>query len=112
MDILFPSGFDATMKNPRVPNTFGMGFLFPVAQRDERIKEIIFENLAIACAAVAATVMLLLSPFVGLFVGVLVLCLDAIILTMLTIYGVSLDIVAFLCLSMNIGLVVDYSTHT
>jgi hypothetical protein len=112
MDVMFPSGFDEQLSNPRVPNTFGTGFLFQLSERDDRIKRIIFENLGIACAAVAATVVIMLSPLVGLFVGMLVLCLDAIILAMLTLYGSKLDIVAFLCLSMNIGLVVDYSTHT
>jgi len=82
------------------------------AERDAEIKEIIFVNLAIACTAVGLTVMLLLNPLVGLFVGVLVALLDAMVLGLLTLYTVKLDFVAFLCLSMTIGLVVDYATHT
>lgn len=112
VDIMFPNGYNDKLENPKVPNTFGYSGLYPVAERDERMKGIIFENLAIASAAVAFVVMLMLNPLVGLFVGALVLSLDAIILALLTLYGSKLDFVAFLCLSMTIGLVVDYSTHT
>merc|ERR1719379_3366075 len=40
------------------------------------------------------------------------MALDAMVLALLTAYGTKLDFVAFLCLSMTIGLVVDYATHT
>mmetsp|Transcript_58673 Transcript_58673/g.191346 ORF Transcript_58673/g.191346 Transcript_58673/m.191346 type:complete len:156 (+) Transcript_58673:105-572(+) len=56
--------------------------------------------------------MIMLHPLIGIFVGALVLCLDAMVLGLLTLYGAKLDFVAFLCLSMTIGLVVDYATHT
>eukprot|EP00930_Biecheleria_cincta_P097603 TRINITY_DN89306_c0_g1_i1.p1 TRINITY_DN89306_c0_g1~~TRINITY_DN89306_c0_g1_i1.p1 ORF type:complete len:924 (+),score=108.78 TRINITY_DN89306_c0_g1_i1:64-2835(+) len=112
IDIIFPNGYNDKLEKPKVSHTFGFSALYPVAERDERMKAIIFENLAIASAAVAIVVMLMLNPLVGLFVGALVLSLDAIILALLTLYGSKLDFVAFLCLSMTIGLVVDYSTHT
>merc|ERR1711920_258202 len=56
--------------------------------------------------------MVLYSTKIGMFVGVLIHCLDVIIVALLVLIGSKLDVVAFIALSMNIGLVVDYSTHT
>jgi hypothetical protein len=112
MDIMFPDGHDSKLENPRVPNTFGMSEIWTTAERDDVMKQMIYQNLGIASAAVAITVMVLHSTSVGVFVGVLVLCLDAIIVALLVLIGSKLDVVAFIALSMNIGLVVDYSTHT
>eukprot|EP00929_Paragymnodinium_shiwhaense_P085538 TRINITY_DN4595_c0_g1_i2.p1 TRINITY_DN4595_c0_g1~~TRINITY_DN4595_c0_g1_i2.p1 ORF type:complete len:967 (+),score=89.44 TRINITY_DN4595_c0_g1_i2:293-3193(+) len=82
------------------------------AQREKVMKSLVFGNLAFSCLAVTAVVMLVLDPFVGLFVGVIVLAIDALVLAALGIMGSKLDMVAFLCLCMTIGLTVDYSTHT
>jgi len=68
--------------------------------------------MGIASVAVAVTVMVLYSMRIGAFVGALILCLDAIIVALLVLIGNKLDVVAFIALTMNIGLVVDYSTHT
>lgn len=112
-ELFFPDGHpDDISEGGRVKNVWVSNALSMAAERDAKIKFIIFSNLGIACAAVAGTVMIMLNPLVGLFVGILVLALDAMVLALLTAYGVKLDFVAFLCLSMTIGLVVDYATHT
>jgi len=112
MDIMFPDGYNSKLENPRVPNTFGVTEVWRLAERDEVMKQMIYQNIGIASAAVAVTVMVLYSMSIGLFVGALILCLDAIIVALLVLIGNKLDVVGFIALSMNIGLVVDYSTHT
>lgn len=112
MEVLFPAGYNGELENPRAPNTYGISLWFASAERDEEMKSLIFKTLAIACAAVTATVMVLFSPLVGLFVGAVVVCVDVIILGLLTLWGSKLDLVALVCLSTSVGLVVDYSTHT
>lgn len=113
-DMVFPNGHNDVdiSEGGRVKHVWVFAWIACAAERDARIKEIIFASLGIACAAVAVVVMIMLNPLVGFFVGVLVLSLDAIILALLQAYGAKLDFVAFLCLSLTIGLVVDYATHT
>jgi len=110
--VLYQGGSAGDLDKPNVPHVFGISKIQPAAERDELVLRIIYENLAIACAAVAFTVMVILNPLVGLYVGFLVAALDIFVIALLTFYGNKLDFVAFLCLSMTIGLVVDYSTHT
>lgn len=112
LDLVFPEGPGQGFDNPRVPNTWAFTAMYPSAERDERMRMIIYENLLISGIAVMLSVMVILNPLVGIFVGTMVFALDAIVLALLTLYGNKLDFVAFLCLSMTIGLVVDYSTHT
>ncbi|CAK0818534.1 unnamed protein product [Prorocentrum cordatum] len=112
MEVLYPNGYNSELENPQVPNTYGVSLTFALAQREDAMKSLIFQNLGIACAAVAVTVIVMLSPLVGLFVGAVVVCVDVVILGLLTLYGAKLDFTALACLSCSIGLVVDYSTHT
>eukprot|EP00929_Paragymnodinium_shiwhaense_P007427 TRINITY_DN111340_c0_g1_i1.p1 TRINITY_DN111340_c0_g1~~TRINITY_DN111340_c0_g1_i1.p1 ORF type:complete len:1021 (+),score=166.85 TRINITY_DN111340_c0_g1_i1:119-3181(+) len=117
--MLFPKGHEcetytrSVFCNSRIPGTYGLSTTISrAAERDDVMKELIFENLAFACLAVTLVIMLMLDPFVGLFVGVVVIAIDVLVLALLGVLGCTLDLVAFLCLCMTIGLTVDYSTHT
>eukprot|EP00930_Biecheleria_cincta_P024024 TRINITY_DN17257_c0_g1_i1.p1 TRINITY_DN17257_c0_g1~~TRINITY_DN17257_c0_g1_i1.p1 ORF type:complete len:1034 (+),score=160.62 TRINITY_DN17257_c0_g1_i1:108-3209(+) len=96
----------------RTPKTVEYAQIMLSAERDDVIKSLIFQSLSFACLAVCAVVCLMLHPLVGLFVGALVVGIDVLVVAALTLYGLKLDLVAFLCLAMTVGLTVDYPCHT
>jgi hypothetical protein len=107
--LVFPDGSD---KPPRVPNTFEYSEIMRDAQRDEVMKVLIFKSLGFACAAVCAVVCIMLNVPTGMFVGALVVSIDVLLVAMMSLYGLKLDIGAFMCLAMTVGLTVDYPCHT
>jgi hypothetical protein len=96
----------------RMPKTIEYAKIMLSAERDEVMKTLIFQSLSSACLAVCGVVSLMLNPMVGLFVGALVVGIDILVVSALTLYGLKLDLVAFLCLAMTVGLTVDYPCHT
>lgn len=96
----------------RTPKTIEYAWILMSAERDDVMKTLIFQSLASACLAVCVVVCLMLNPMVGLFVGALIVGIDALVVAALTLYGLKLDLVAFLCLAMTVGLTVDYPCHT
>jgi len=112
--LMFPEGAGdgEQFTGSRLPETFEFADIMRAAERDERMKKIVYSNLGIACLAVCGVIALVLNPFVGIYMGFLVVCLDAMVVAMLIVYNATLDLVSYVCLALTIGLVVDYSTHT
>lgn len=80
-------------------------------ERDDSILELLLQNLAITAAVVAGALVLLIGPVPGLLIGICVAVLDACLLGLLIAFGWPLSVVAFLNLSMVIGMCVDYIAH-
>jgi len=86
-------------------------YFFVFSDRDDMITELIFGTLAYAAAAVLGALLLFLHVFTVLLIGVGIAAVDGGLFCVMWLWNVPLDVSAFICLAISIGLAVDYVVH-
>lgn len=86
-------------------------YYYIFAERDEVIVPMILGTLGSAAGAVLCVVLLFLAPASVLLVALAICAVDGGTLAMMAAWRTPLDIESFICLSMAVGLAVDYVVH-
>jgi len=93
-------------ENAMVWNAFYMFF-----DRDKEMNTLITKTLVFAALAVLGTLLFFLHPISVLVIAFAIASIDGALFTVMYIWGLPIDVVAFLVLAMSIGLSVDYVVH-
>jgi len=90
-------------------DAFSFSFLY--LDREPEMTRLIIETLAFAAMAVLGTVLLFLQPLSVTIIAFGTASIDGALFVIMYLLDIPIDVVSFLCLTMSIGLSVDYVVH-
>jgi len=88
---------------------FSFSFLY--LDREPEMTRLIIETLVFAALAVLGTVLLFLQPLSVTIIAIGTASIDGALFVIMYLWNIPIDTVSFLCLTMSIGLSVDYVVH-
>lgn len=86
-------------------------YYFMFSDRDAIISTLIFETLGFAAAAVLGSLLFFLHVLTVGVIAAGIACVDGGLFVVMWVWDVPLDVSAFICLAISIGLAVDYVVH-
>lgn len=86
-------------------------FSFVVTDRDETMASVMVTNLLMAGIGVFGATLLLVHPLLAAFIFFVVFLIDIDLFGLMVIWHMKVDVTAFICVAMALGLSVDYVIH-
>jgi len=94
---------------PEDAMVWAWGFLF--TEREEQMRRMIVQTILYAALAVLAVVSLFLHPLSVFIIALSIASIDGALFIIMYLSEIPIDATSFLCLTMSIGLSVDYACH-
>eukprot|EP00392_Amoebophrya_sp_AT5.2_P004307 g4315.t1 len=92
-------------------DSFVVSSFFENSERDDTMMDALEKYLFVVTLAVTLMMMVLLHPWYGLVVGLLMLMVNVQIVGLLALFNVDLDVIVFAVIVMALGFEIEYSIH-